>query len=120
SLLTGNDAGDGTMEMKPDYIEVTPSTSLEDPSIENSLSVFPNPTNGKVNLSIDLKGGENLMIELFDLTGRKLADLVNATSVSGTSVFTMDISKFVDSSQVLAFRITVDGEVTQRMVKFDR
>lgn len=39
---------------------------------ENNISVFPNPTNNNVSITIKLLQTEDLLFELFDITGKKL------------------------------------------------
>lgn len=118
SLLTANDAGDGTVEEKTDYITVTPMTGIRNVDAEYNLSIFPNPTSGQVNLRMDLNGGENVRIEVLDLMGRRLADFGNLTAASGTDVWSFDLGQKVAESQILVFKITVDGQVIDRKVQF--
>ncbi|MBI5323992.1 MAG: T9SS type A sorting domain-containing protein [Ignavibacteriae bacterium] len=61
---------------KDTYFDVWRSCSG---SLEN-LTVFPNPTSGKVNLSFTLLEPRNLSIILHDLSGRKIAELSSLKS----------------------------------------
>ena len=117
-LVTGNEAGSGTTETKTAYIQVVQSTGTEELDEAKNLAIFPNPTTGNVNLQMDgLNGNDRVIIELFDLQGRKLADLADVNAPVGTGIWTFDISRRVRGSQVVVFKISVDGKVTHRKVQ---
>lgn len=40
----------------------------------NEFSVFPNPSSGIINVNVDLAGSEELLIEVLDVTGRKIIE----------------------------------------------
>ncbi len=120
SLQTANDAGNGTMEEKTDYIEVVQITSTEELDVKNSLAIFPNPTSGKVSIKMNLNGGEEVHFELLDITGRRLGYLGNAVGVSGTDIWAFDISELVPNDQTVVFKITVDGQTITKLVKVSR
>jgi hypothetical protein len=55
-----------------------------------SISLFPNPTKGKVNVEFTEEINQNLSLEIFDLFGKKLNELI----LNQERVF--DISEFPD------------------------
>lgn len=86
------------------YIDFDGPTYLSNPSfpcnttpdgieeyLEGSFSVSPNPSNGIVILSLDLKEGQNLTIDLLDVTGRKVSTRAE-TFRSGLSKEAFDLS----------------------------
>jgi hypothetical protein len=54
----------------------TPTPTLDvsviESQVENSISIYPNPTNESINLSFELKNNSSVKIELIDLVGKKL------------------------------------------------
>ncbi len=120
SLLTSNAAGSGNLEAKEDYIVVTPMTSTSAEPTDFNLSVFPNPTSGKVSIRMDLNGREQVQIQVLDLMGRALADYGYTTAVQGTDIWTLDLTGQVGGNQMLVLKITVDGQVIDRLIQVAR
>jgi len=50
------------------------NTAIQNINLANHINLFPNPTSGKLTLSIDSKVSNELQVELFDVMGRKLID----------------------------------------------
>lgn len=59
-----------------------------------SLRVFPNPTNGNINIEIDLAQSGNLQIDLFDINGRKVENLFYKKASKGKLHLEENISKY--------------------------
>jgi hypothetical protein len=53
----------------------------------SSFSVYPNPSKGQMNVSITLEKISDLKMELFDITGRKVADIADEKNISGVHNF---------------------------------
>lgn len=120
SLLTANSVGEGNLAEKPDYIVVTPMTNVTEVNKDYNLNVFPNPTSGKLNVRMDLNGGEQVKIEVLDVMGRNLADFGNTIAVQGIDIWTLDISENIAGNQMVVIRITVDGRVINRLVQITK
>jgi thiol-disulfide isomerase/thioredoxin len=60
-----------------DNIKLTPTLSINNVLAENSVTVFPNPTNGNAQVSFDLKENAAVTIEVVDAMGRIAANIVN-------------------------------------------
>ncbi|MEY3411751.1 MAG: hypothetical protein RIQ70_437, partial [Bacteroidota bacterium] len=64
-------------------------TSLNDEVFANSeLTIYPNPTDGAVNVSFELLKAAAVSIEIFTLTGEKVAVLNNGELAAGNQVVT--------------------------------
>jgi PKD repeat protein len=121
SLLTSNRAGDGTTEAKTEYIEVMRPVSNNDPvGRETNLAVYPNPTTGRINIRMEGTAGKQIAFELFDLTGRRVADLGIVNGIGGTGIWSYDLDEASTKAQVLVLKITLNGEATHRMIKLTR
>ena len=116
SLKTTNEAGEGDLIQKMDYITVTQSTSTDE-NYKYNLNIFPNPTTGKINVRMDLDGGEMVRFEALDMLGRSLADFGVTQAVQGTDIWTLDLTDKVTAGQMIILKITVDKEVMDRFVQ---
>lgn len=116
-LSVSNAVGADTAEYTQ-YIEVIENVSLAEQQLNEQLSIYPNPSNGKVNIEITLLGGENVKVEAFDLTGKKLADLVNEQVNAGSTTWTVDVTTFTGQAQVLVLKVSVDEKFTQRLIQY--
>ncbi|TXF87791.1 DUF839 domain-containing protein [Neolewinella aurantiaca] len=121
SLVTGNRAGSGTTEAKTSYIEVMRPVSSNDPVGQGTnLAVFPNPTAGKINIRMEETAGKKITFQLFDLTGRLLADIGVVDGIAGTGIWSYDTADLAVQGQVVVLKVTLDGEATHRMIRLTK
>jgi len=59
-------------------IEATP-TSV-DQAFQNSIEIFPNPTQGSITLAMNSSNGEEVYIDVIDVQGRPIKSFVRNTS----------------------------------------
>jgi plastocyanin len=118
-LRVSNAVG-GDTAVSTQYIEVVDDVSLTENSLDNTLSIYPNPTQGEVKVALSLKGGEALSIELFDLTGRKLGDVLKTTAPAGKQVYNLDLSSFSQSAQNLVLVVKANGMVSHRVIRYKK
>lgn len=109
SLTVSNVAGTGSVVVKEEYILVQELLSI-DSVIKDAITVYPNPTNGIVNIDVmDLEG--DITVEVFNMLGQNVMTRNNAILQGNTRTVTLDLSPFVTSSQMLVVKVTV-GENT--------
>ncbi|MDP3445828.1 MAG: carbohydrate-binding protein, partial [Ignavibacteria bacterium] len=72
--------GDYTLRLKSvdgeynlNWFDVVKATAIEDTKLNTTINVYPNPSNGNVNVNATLDSFSNVMIEIIDITGRKMA-----------------------------------------------
>lgn len=118
TLTTTNAAGQSLPVTRSSYIVVENGVGLEDNSEINGLKIYPNPTKGQINIDLDLNEGEHVSIELYDLSGRKLADLISTQAKGGLQTWNFDLNNTLAVSQTLVVRISVDGTTVHRTVQF--
>jgi hypothetical protein len=70
SCMTGQDA-----EVE-DYTLVVDATLFLEDSIFEGFNLYPNPSNGSFNLKFNAESNENIQIQLYDLTGRLVKELL--------------------------------------------
>uniref|UniRef100_UPI0026028FEF T9SS type A sorting domain-containing protein n=1 Tax=Flavobacterium sp. TaxID=239 RepID=UPI0026028FEF len=78
---------------------------IDNPNLDNGISIYPNPTNGIVNIKAD---SDVISVELFDVRGRKLME--NHKSLS------IDLVGF-DAGIYFVKVFTVNGSAVERLVK---
>lgn len=115
-LSVANNAGTDTA-VYTQYIEVIDNVSLKEDWLNNNLSVYPNPTKDVLNLSLSLDAGAEVVVEAYDLTGRKVANLLNTQANGGKNNWTFELGRLSNQQQALVLKISVDGKVAQRVVQ---
>ena len=72
--------------------------SIDETSFENQLQLFPNPTNGLINIKTNLNTLDT--IKVFSLTGKKVLEMdVNTTETA----FNMNVSKLAKGTYLMVF-----------------
>ncbi|WP_417611134.1 M43 family zinc metalloprotease [Owenweeksia hongkongensis] len=90
-----------------DNINVTASNiSLAEVPLNQSLSVFPNPTNGNFSVSLSHQPQSDLNLVIYDLYGKQVSDY---TIDKNTSLFNIENLNLASGIYVLSF---TDGEDT--------
>jgi hypothetical protein len=115
-LRVSNSAGADTA-VYTQYVEVIDNVSLKEDWLHNNLSVYPNPTKDVLNLSLNLEAGGHVVVEAYDLTGRKVANLLDTPANGGENTWKFDLARLSNQQQALVLKISVDGKVAQRMVQ---
>jgi hypothetical protein len=70
---------------------------------------YPNPFNSVTNLRYQLSGPENVRIDVFDITGRRVAVIVNEEQAAGVYFVQMHSASFASGTYLVRF---VAGNVT--------
>ena len=77
---------------------------------ENSISIFPNPTTGLLNISFGTAESDGYSVEIYDALGR----LVTTEMVSASDNHTMDISAYPEGLYVV--RISTPAFVANKKI----
>lgn len=84
--------------------------------IDNSIKVYPNPTNNFINIDFESKQKESLSIELIDINGNFIRELYQGISELGTNKFNFDLANL--SSSVYLLKFTFNGmSITRKISK---
>lgn len=90
------------------------SLGLNEVTKINDFSVFPNPTNGITNVSMNLVESSNVVIEITDLLGKVVYTESKGKLSPGNHLLNMDASNLVNG--IYLFNVHVDGQkVTKRV-----
>ena len=90
------------------FIELpTTTTSVKDFGNDISWKMFPNPSQGTISINFDLKDAENVSVQITDMGGRIVKELLNGTSVVGKQNLTADLNDL--SNGMYLARIITSG-----------
>ncbi|WP_377714513.1 M43 family zinc metalloprotease [Pseudofulvibacter geojedonensis] len=92
----------------------TPVLSIEDQLIKDSFSVWPNPSNGNVNISFNAPNNKDVIVKLYDIRGRLIS---NQTFTNNESTFNKNL-RFNNLEQAIYILKVNTGstEITKRLV----
>lgn len=104
----GSDSGDFIYNMSQ---VVTPSsvTSVDEQQAAASIEVFPNPFTSEIRMNFSLPKSGYLTAEVYDLTGKRVANLMNQNMFAGNYSETFDLSRL--SSGNYFVHLSLNGEV---------
>jgi len=80
----------------------------------NKVNVFPVPANNKLNIEIDLVENSNVKVELMDVTGRLISELVNENFTKGKTAQTVETHQFSEGTYIL--KITTNTKVETKKI----
>jgi hypothetical protein len=98
--------------------EETPAAELSATVSESNVAianVFPNPTNGKLNVILEATEAQNTQLRICDITGRTALQH-NATCVSGSNTFILDMESLPNGYYLLVIDNGISSS-TMRVVK---
>jgi len=64
-------------------LEASGLLGVNTPALSNSLAVYPNPVANRTQITFDLKEQSNLKIDIYDLSGRLVENIVNGEQPAG-------------------------------------
>ncbi len=77
---------------------------------EKEIKVFPNPSDGRFQLTIDYKGTEKVRAKVFDITGKLVEDISEDLVEESTSV-TANVKLDSPKSGIYFLRVTIGKQV---------
>ena len=89
----------------------TTTAVLDNISDAISVSTYPNPFNEKVTLSYTLPKKADVLLEVFDLSGKKIATVVNKEQTANTYINELSRNDFTNTSGIYLAKLTIDGKV---------
>jgi hypothetical protein len=105
------------MVTRPVFVNYPPNCqntylSTANVSLDEAVSVFPNPTSGKVTLSYMLQNNKPVSVEVFNVSGSKVASFNNLKSGLGHTE--INLAQF--GNGVYMIRLSNDGQTTTKRV----
>lgn len=122
----GQVSGYNESSASPDYISnlATPSapavrlvmidfTEVEENTISEGVSVYPNPANSKINVELTYSNSENTVINVMDITG-KVVKTINLGTVSGTEIISISLEELTNG----VYFVEVVSSTSKEVKKF--
>lgn len=104
TLETSNVAGNDT-ESKAEYILVETDLGTNNPLPANAVTVYPNPTQGKVTIELNSSAaGQDVSVAVYDLLGREITNLNGIKTIGGSQKAELDLSSYA-GEQVFIIRV---------------
>ncbi|MBM3399026.1 MAG: DUF5011 domain-containing protein [Bacteroidetes bacterium] len=115
--LTDPSGNKAMMVTRPVFVNYPPNCqntylSTANIDLDEAVSVFPNPTSGKVTLSYMIQNSKPVSVEVFNVSGSKVASFNNLKSGLGHAEINM--SQF--GNGVYMIRLSNDGQTTTKRV----
>ncbi|WP_452601274.1 zinc-dependent metalloprotease [Pontimicrobium sp. MEBiC06410] len=97
-------------------IEICGTAALSVPefNLENAISLWPNPSNGAINLSFNTINSEDVNVKLFDLSGR-LINTQSFKNTAGTFNKTIQFGKLNTAVYILSIE-TAGQKINKRII----
>jgi len=89
-------------------------TGIENVANDISLSVFPNPTNNNLTVTFDAKKNENVNVQIFDLTGSLVKEVLNNNNTQGLQTVNADLSNLNNGAYLL--KVTAGDFVSTKKI----
>lgn len=103
----------------PIHLEVTDPVEIPGFEIQNSnliLDIVPNPCSSSTKLRYQIKDTRLVIVELFEISGVKLAELLNERKMAGTHELEIDLSDLPTGVYYCVFR-TKNGTNAIKLIK---
>jgi len=81
----------------------------------SELKVYPNPSDGRFNLSFDYNGKEKLSAKVFDITGKQVKN-ISEDLVTGETTVTATVDLESPSSGIYFLRIELDSKTLTKKI----
>ncbi|MFK7808341.1 MAG: HYR domain-containing protein [Saprospiraceae bacterium] len=86
---------------------VASASSINDPKLDNEVSIYPNPTEGEVQVHLSNNiTNEDVQFEVFSITGQEVG--IQSIAQPSNNMYTMDISNQVNGVYLVKIRIGED------------
>ncbi|MCP4633508.1 MAG: T9SS type A sorting domain-containing protein [candidate division Zixibacteria bacterium] len=104
---------ESSVSIRIEMSDVDPDPEL--PAQTTLWQNFPNPFNAQTTISYTLENNTNVELGVYDILGRKVAELVNGNRTPGKHIVSFEGSQY--SSGIYFYRLLTDGEnFTRKMV----
>ena len=113
---SGNASNDFTLLVEVDYDYYVITNSVTDLSLDNILSIAPNPTNGVFNVNVKLPENENISLNIFNAMGQEVMNIANGVIKQGT--YTVDLTNHANG--VYYVQMNVQGNIITKKVVLNR
>lgn len=89
-----------------DNINIDLSTGINENYLSKYISVYPNPSDGKIYMDVNFDQAKDVKVEIFNLVGEKVSSMDITNTVGG--IYPVDLTALANGSYVV--KITADSE----------
>lgn len=79
--------------------------------ITETVSLYPNPTKGAVNVQVNHVAGKEITIEVFDLMGRKITSIEGNETTGNRQEIPINLANYTTGKQLLIVQVTIGDQV---------
>jgi hypothetical protein len=89
------------------------STNITEIGVKNgyNLSCYPNPYSNSTTIKYTLPTGSNVILEVYDITGREMVTVVNTNQQSGQYKYTINAGEMGLSSGIYLVRFKAGDKI---------
>jgi hypothetical protein len=109
---SGNESKEYIIIVKVDYDFFPLKGSVSDLSLESLLSVNPNPTNGLLNINVNVPQNEQISLSIFNAMGQEVLSVENGEISNG--IYNVDLSN--NANGIYYVKMTVNGSIITKKV----
>jgi len=73
---------------KPEYTAII--NKIQAPGQTNNVNVYPNPSNGRFHILVNIEGNEPVSVKIYDITGKLIRNVASNTAVVDNRIFEWD------------------------------
>lgn len=90
-------------------------TTVEENSVENGISIYPNPAQSEINVELTYSNSENTTVNITDITGKVIKTMIVGT-VNGTQTISISLDDLTNGIYFVEV-ITTDSKEVKKFVK---
>ena len=109
---SGNESDEYTLYVDVSHDYAVKTNSVEDLSLEDMLSVAPNPTTGIVNINVNLPENEVINIAIYNTMGQEVVNVKNGKISNGTYTVSLDNQ----TNGIYYVRMSLKGSIVTKKV----
>ncbi len=95
------------------FIPLATYTGVNEINNTVGMKIYPNPSNGSLQINLNLEQSEKVNVQITDLSGSVVKEVINGTTLSGTQNIVTDLSN-LSNGMYMTRVITASKTVTQK------
>lgn len=109
---SGNESNEYILIVKVDYDYFPLKGSVTDLALENLISVTPNPTNGLLNINVNVPQNEEISLNIYNAMGQEVISVVNDEINNG--LYNVDLSN--NANGIYYVKMNINGSIITKKV----
>jgi len=107
-------------EMEDYVVRIASATAVNETTLNtNNITIFPNPTSSDITISCSQVTNKPMKIELFDMTGKMISNLLNTNAQSSAS-YHFNLNNYASGSGIYLIKVSSDTySLYRKIIKID-